>query len=117
VRLMRCEAGGGRGRVCIESAGVDEQAAMHNRRCRACCLCLSVGLSGALVSWAVLHVELGDGGRAGSTRHTARAHDVPSYCHCKGQTVCRRCRRLGGAGRFCREGLLELGGSGEAASM
>jgi hypothetical protein len=46
-------------------------------------VCLSVGLSGALVSWAVLHVELGDGGRAGSTRHTARAHDVPGCCCCK----------------------------------
>jgi hypothetical protein len=39
--------------VCTESAGVDGQAALHNRGCRACCLCVcrSACLSVCLEHW------------------------------------------------------------------
>jgi hypothetical protein len=87
VRRMRCEAGGGRGCVFVPGrlASTGRQQCTTEGAELVVCVSvgLPVGLSGALVSWAVLHVELGDGGRAGSTRHTAGAHDVPGCCCCK----------------------------------
>ena len=72
-------------------------------------ICLSVCLEHWLVNWAVLGAEPGDGGQAphdiqveGMTYHVDAAANGRQCSDDAGDAE--------GAGRFCRECLLELGG-------